>query len=344
MKIVHCRLFFKKEPTLIKEEAELLPANEIRNQELQTTASWSSNPYIIAATSNNTRKAYRSDILHFEQWGGRLPASPEILVGYLQAFAENLNPRTLSRRLTALKHWHTYQGFPDPTQHPAIGKTLAGITRIHGSPKEKAWPLSPEDLLCIVTYLSDENTFASWRDIALLQIGFFGAFRRSELVAIQYEHITWQKSGIEIMIPHSKTDQNHEGQHCAIPYGRGKLCPIQALETWLKLSAIKAGPIFRRIFANGKLDENALTPLSVNHILRRRAKESGLTCADKLSSHSLRRGLATSASRMGAGLPAIMRQGRWKQVNTVMEYIEASERFAENAASSVLNKMDSDTE
>jgi hypothetical protein len=40
-----------------------------------------------------------------------------------------------------------------------------------------------------------------------------------------------------------------------------------------------------------------------------------------------------------APIHVIMRAGRWKQVNTVMEYIEASERFNENAAVSVLQKI-----
>jgi hypothetical protein len=34
-----------------------------------------------------------------------------------------------------------------------------------------------------------------------------------------------------------------------------------------------------------------------------------------------------------------MRQGRWKQVDTVMEYIEAAQRFEENAAGLVLQKI-----
>ncbi|TAK78708.1 MAG: site-specific integrase, partial [Gammaproteobacteria bacterium] len=263
----------------------------------------------------------------------------ESIILYLQAYAAVLNPRTLARRLTALKNWHAYQGFPDPTSHPAVGKTLAGITRVHGRPKQKAWPLLPEDLLRIVSFLEGEDTLTSWRDNALLQTGFFGAFRRSELVAIHYENIKWEKEGVEILIPQSKTDQTHTGQYCAIPYGKGRLCPIKALTHWLEQSGIKQGPLFRRIFPNGTLEEQALTPLSVNHILKKRAKQCHLPCAAQLSSHSLRRGLASSASRMGAGLAAIMRQGRWKQVNTVMEYIEASERFSENAASKIIQKM-----
>jgi len=56
----------------------------------------------------------------------------------LHAHAETLNSRTLSRRLTALKHWHSYQGFTDPTSHPLVRKTLTGIQNVHGKPKEKA--------------------------------------------------------------------------------------------------------------------------------------------------------------------------------------------------------------
>ena len=188
-------------------------------------------------------------------------------------------------------------------------------------------------------HLQEEHSLARLRDNALLQIGFFGAFRRSELVAIQCKHIKWEKEGIQILVPQSKTDQTHAGQYCAIPYGKDLLCPVNALKQWLDHANINEGYTFRRIFLNGEIETEGLSPLSVNHILKKRAKQCNISYAEQLSSHSLRRGLASSASRSGAGLPAIMRQGRWKQVNTVMEYIEAIERFSENAASSVLEKF-----
>lgn len=62
-----------------------------------------SNRYQIAATSDNTRRAYQADIRHYETWGGQLPATTEAILRYLHAFAETLNPRTLSRHITALK-------------------------------------------------------------------------------------------------------------------------------------------------------------------------------------------------------------------------------------------------
>lgn len=92
--------------------------HDITNHNVNMTANWITNPYLKAATSDNTRKAYRSDIKHYEKWGGLLPATPDIIIQYLQAFADKLNSRTLSRRLVAIKHWHTYQGFYDPTTHP----------------------------------------------------------------------------------------------------------------------------------------------------------------------------------------------------------------------------------
>lgn len=301
------------------------------------------NPYITAATSNNTRKAYASDIRHFENWGGQLPTTTATILTYLQTFATQLNPRTLARRLTALKNWHTYQAFPDPTQHPIVSKMLTGIMRTHGKPREKAPPLLPEQLLIIIQKLAQEkqeNMLRACRDNALLQIGFFGAFRSSELVKLHYEHVQWQDRGLDILIPHSKTDQTNEGVYCAIPEGNDQLCAVRALKQWLEKSTITTGPIFRRIARKNILDEKSIVPLSVSHILRKRAREAGISQSESFSSHSLRRGLATSASRDGASIPAIMRQGRWKNVNTVMEYIEAAQRFEDNATDHILKKIE----
>src|SRR5262249_55308564 len=156
---------------------------------------------------DNTRRAYQSDIRHFIEWGALLPTSAEVIMQYLQQHAKILNPRTLVRRLTALKNWHVYQGFTDPTSHPMIRKALTGIKHIHGKPKNKAKALTVEVLTIMVAYLKVSSRLIDVRNNALFQIGFFGAFRRSELVAICWEHIHFVPEGIEILIPRSKTDQ-----------------------------------------------------------------------------------------------------------------------------------------
>ena len=150
--------------------------------------------YIQAATRDNTRKAYQADIRQFMNWGGVLPCEPTMIVRYLHEHAIKLNHRTLTRRLTAIRQWHRYQNFSDPTNHPLVIKTLTGIKNTHGQPKQKAEVLRIEDLKTIVATFKDSPHLMDIRNLALLQVGYFGAFRRSELVNIQWEHLTFFKA------------------------------------------------------------------------------------------------------------------------------------------------------
>ncbi|MBS0359515.1 MAG: tyrosine-type recombinase/integrase [Proteobacteria bacterium] len=292
--------------------------------------------YIQAATSENTRKAYRYDIQHFIFWGGLLPTTPDILVRYLHEYADKLNSRTLKRRLTAISRWHIYQGFSDPTQNPIVKKTMIGIKNIHGKPRDKAPAIQLEQLELMINHLNLDNSLIAIRNNALLQLGFFGAFRRSELVSIRYEDLSFVPEGIEILIPRSKTDQAGEGQICAIPYGFGKLCPVNAIKSWCEKANISSGYVFRAIIKNKVLEEKPLNPQSVSLIIKELAKDTHLPNAEKYSGHSLRRGFATVASKKKASFVSIMRQGRWKHEGTVLSYIEETQRFEDNAATTIL--------
>lgn len=302
--------------------------------------SWPANTlphdYIAAATSQNTRRAYQADIRHFIQSGFTLPASFEDILRYLQAYARTLNPRTLERRLTALKNWHCYQGFLDPTTHAALRKTLTGIKNTHGKPKDKAPPLTLEALSCMVNHLKTSSRLIDCRNATLLQIGFFGAFRRSELVSLRWKNIHFVSEGVEILIPHSKTDQGNEGQVCAIPYGNDTLCPVNALLAWQKRSKAQSTYVFCRVNRDS-IGTSPLNANQVNEILKSLAAACQLPYAESYSSHSLRRGFATEASRKGAPFGTIMRQGRWRHEGTVLGYIDEGKRFDQNAAGIVLD-------
>ena len=265
--------------------------------------------------------------------------TPHELLRYLEFHAQFLNPQTLRRRLTALSHWHVYQGLSDPTIHPLVRKTMSGIIRVHGRPPEKAQALSIEQLNLLVSHLMTKSRLVDWRDNALLQIGFFGAFRRSELVAIQWEQVTFVPQGLEILIPRSKTDQEGEGKVCAIPYGnKTTLCPVTALQRWREKSTLLSGPVFRGVSQKDKIASRPLSPVSVNLIIKKLAAECNLPNAKQYSGHSLRRGFATSASQKGATLGAIMRHGRWRNERTVNGYIEEGQRFEGNAAGLLLEQ------
>jgi len=86
-----------------------------------------------------------------------LPARTDKIIAYLQDHVQSLNARTLERRLVALKHWHNYQGFADPTNHPSVRKILKGIKNLHGKPKNKAPALNLEQLTQMVAYLKEHG-------------------------------------------------------------------------------------------------------------------------------------------------------------------------------------------
>lgn len=292
--------------------------------------------FLAAATSDNTRRTYRSAIRHFLAWGGLLPSDETTVVRYLLTYAQSLNPRTLGLRLTALSQWHTHQNFYDPASTPLVRKTLAGIERVNGKPKKKAKALPIEDLEKIIKRLKTVDGLKAKRDNALLQLCFFGGFRRSEIVRLCVEDIAWERQGIVITLSRSKTDQHGEGIVKAIPLGNGTCCPARALRAWLDGAAIITGPLFRAVSKWGVVSDKALDSASINTILAHSAKAANLDYVPELSSHSLRRGMATSAYRAGADFRDIKRQGGWRHDGTVQGYIEEAGQFEENAAGVLL--------
>ena len=297
--------------------------------------------YLQAATSDNTRKAYRSAIRQFEKWGGRLPSDRDTVVRYLLARAESLNPRTLDLHLTAISQWHHYQGLIDPVSDPLVRKTMEGVRRTQGQPKRKAKALRLEHIAQMVNHLRHlPDSKKKQRDIALLLTGFFGAFRRSELVAIQVGDLVWEPEGLIIQLPRSKTDQQAIGLARALPFGGNPVCcPARAIKQWMDTADIATGPVFRPVNRWDQVQTKQLNPGAVNNLLKTLGRVCQFDFVPELSSHSFRRGLSTSAGREKVDFELIKKQGGWKSDATVWEYIEEGQQLSDNAAIILMEKM-----
>ena len=71
--------------------------------------------------------------------------------------------------------------------------------------------------------------------------------------------------------------------------------PVEALREWLERADIKTGPIFRAIDRWEAVEEKALTPQSINLIVKRRCAMAGLE-PERFSAHGLRAGYLTEAA------------------------------------------------
>jgi len=169
--------------------------------------------FIAAATSANTLRAYDSDLAHFLAWCGSIPVEPTIVARYLATHAEGLSMATLARRIVAIRRAHVLAGLPDPTKTELVRLTTRGIRRRHGRPQRRVAPLKIEQLAEIVSRLG--RTTQDVRDRALLLVGFAGAFRRSELTAIDCKWIERREQGFVVTLPRSKTDQEGRGRDVA---------------------------------------------------------------------------------------------------------------------------------
>lgn len=296
--------------------------------------------YLHAATSDSTRRAYRSAIRQFEKWGGRLPTDSQVLVRYLLDQAERVNPRTLELHLTAIGQWHHYQRIANPVSDPLVRKTMDGIRRLHGRPKRKAKALRLEHIAAMTDHLrAQPDSRKNRRDQALLLVGFFGAFRRSELVAIRVEDLAWEEEGLLVQLPRSKTDQGGEGLTRALPFGDPRACPATAIGRWLDAAGISGGPIFRAVNRWDQVQARQLSPGAVNELLKKLGAACDFEFAGQLSSHSFRRGLSTSAAREKVDFELIKKQGGWRSDATVWEYIEEGQRLTDNASNPLMEKM-----
>ena len=175
-------------------------------------------------------------------------------------------------------------------------------------------------------------------------MGYTGAFRRGELVALECRDIRRDRlDGAHVRIRKSKTDQDGAGAVKALPFtGRHESCPVCAWVRWLQVvaafdsggrvevirllsravefeshiclgtlpAAEKRSPLFRSVRKNGNISDTPLSGAAVHAAIRRRATRAGYDpdTVAQFGGHSLRAGFVTQAFRNGADAHTIMRQ------------------------------------
>jgi integrase len=286
-----------------------------------------SRKYQDAADAESTRRAYATDLANYKAWCKKnheraMPATPETVGAYLAAAGAGYALPTLRRRVAAIANACRQVQEPLDTKHPAIRETLRGIAREHGRPSRRATALTTSEIKKLSEVCG--VTLAGKRDRALFLLGFAGALRRSELVALDVDHIKWTNAGLKLLIVRSKTDKEGKGAEIGIPKGNAEeTCPVTALRTWLAEGEIEQGPLFRKVNRFGAVEKRRLSPDAVRQILLRRAEQAGLKgeWSEALSPHSMRAGFVTTAYRNGVPDEEIMGHTRHRSLTTMRSYV-----------------------
>lgn len=294
--------------------------------------------YARAEKAEATRRAYRSDFAQFQSWCQikripALPAAPEAVAAFLAAEARRgAKVATISRRLAAIRYAHKLAGYEPPTNSEAVKATLRGIRRTLASAPARKAPATADKTHAMVA--KADTDLKGLRDRAILLLGFAGAFRRSELVALNVADLEFCDRGLRVTIRKSKTDQEGIGATIAIVRGSAA-CPINAVGTWLKATGFVDGPLFRPVTRTGKISARRLSARAVAEVVKRYARRAGLRAAD-FSGHSLRSGFLTSAAARGASIFKMLDVSRHKSVETLRGYVRNAELFRDHAGAGLL--------
>ena len=285
--------------------------------------------------AENTLRGYSTDWRNFCQWcEGHglcpLPAFPDTVAAYIAECARRLKVGSIQRRLNAIAEAHKAAGLDNPTAAGAVRNTMKGIRRTLGTATVQKAPAVTADILAMMS--AADSGLIGLRDHALILLGFAGAFRRSELVALNVTDLNFGQDGLTVTLRRSKTDQEGQGRPIGIPYGSNPdTCPVRVLRTWLEQAGITGGPVFRSVTRHGQVQPGRLSPIDVARIIKKLAQRAGLDAA-KYAGHSLRAGHATSAAIAGASERSIMNQTGHRSVQMVRRYIRTANLFRENSA------------
>jgi site-specific recombinase XerD len=295
--------------------------------------------YAVASKAKSTRRAYRKDWAAFCAWCAShalesLPARPEAVATYASYMVrEGLGVSSVARAMAAVSQAHQMAGHESPTKTAPVRETIRGIRRTLGvAPDQKAAATLVELRAMVGTTVA---TAMGVRDRALLLVGFSGAFRRSELVALDVADLDFSERGVLVTVRRSKTDQEGEGMVKAIPFALdAEMCPVLALRTWLEATGISAGAVFRTVDRWGHVS-GRMSDRGVARAVQRAARLAGLD-ATRFAGHSLRAGFATSAILAGRDEADVMRQTGHRSVAVFRGYVRVADAWRKNAATGLL--------
>jgi site-specific recombinase XerD len=263
-----------------------------------------------------------------------LPSSPETVAAFLAHEAANGSAAsTVTRRCAAIRYAHRLAEFEPPTNSERVRATLRGIRRSVGAAAARKAPVLADTARAMA--LAAPEGLKGLRDRALLLLGFAGAFRRSELVALNVRDLEETEEGLKIIIRRSKTDQEGHGETIAIVRGHGMSCPVKAVKAWLEGAGIREGPVFRPVAKGGRLGARRLTDKSVCDLVKSYATLLGLKASD-FGAHSLRAGFLTSAAHRGASVFKMRDVSRHKSMDVLQAYVRDADLFRDHAGAGLL--------
>lgn len=254
--------------------------------------------------SAHTLAAYRRDLGALRDWCAAQQleswpdSAPPLQQWLAEGYTRGLNPRTLARRLSAVRSFYRHL-----RQTGRIGHNPAQHLRAPRRAQSLPALLDPDSANRLME--DRPKTPLQWRDRALCELLYSSGLRLSELVELDLTDLDLATAEVRVMGKGSRMRQ--------VPVGR-KAC--EALDAWLGRRPQLARAGERAVFVNHR--GARLGPRSVQRIVAQRAITQGLP--QHVHPHLLRHAFATHLLESSGDLRAVQELLGHQRLSTTQIY------------------------
>lgn len=255
--------------------------------------------------SPRTLAAYRQDLADFMDWNRQHTDTPwpGIAQNQIRTYAaarhrQGLSPKTLQRRLAALRSLYRYLMRENKCkQNPAMGVRAPKVTR------KLPVTLDVDQMGRLLSVSGNEPL--ALRDRAIMELFYSSGLRLAELGSLDIQDLDCQDSMLEVTGKGNKTRR--------LPVGR---MAMQAIDQWLVVRNQLAKPDQTAMFVSQR--GNRLSLRSIQSRLDLRAREQG--CPQKIHPHLMRHSFASHMLESSGDLRAVQELLGHADISTTQIY------------------------
>lgn len=272
-----------------------------------------------------TRRAYENDLTKFFGTSeidielARRASFLHVNEHIAELERQGLKASTIRRRISAVRGFFDWLEALELVERNPANKQLIRRVRSVSRREQTIVVLTGPQSERLVAAAAD-NGKASVRDRAMILTMLHCVMRRSEVAAMDFEHVRPLGRYWVLDIPESKGGAD---QYVKIPDH-----VVEEIDEVRREYGFASGAIWRSLSNNSH--GRRLTPESIYRIVRRGAVRAGLEV--EIGAHTLRHTGCTLAIEAGATLQQVKDHARHKKIETTMVYIHQRDRLRDSAA------------
>lgn len=285
-----------------------------------------------------------------ERTGHRLP-DDAVARGTLVAFVVWLDqvklaaPNSIDRRITGVTVTARSLGIEVPKDATVAARQALKPLKLdparQARGRGKAIAATPDNLRTMNTTAPQPTVgrkrhvppdIALLRDRALAAMAFAIGGRASEVSALTIDGIKLEGEGLKVYVPSVK---GRPARTVPVAFGEhGATCPVRLWLSWKESTGRTEGPAFVPVTETGKLGTRRLSPDGCRIAITRAAQRAGLDV--RLTGHSMRAGLVTTARKKGKRVEKIRAQtGHAMNSPVFWEYVRDGELWEDAATDGI---------